>query len=335
MAKNKKKSQKKKVQQKKGPRRMQRSNGSMALAHQICAITDPFCVHARGAKYPDGSGGRSLATTITGGYTMTADANGSASTLWIPNWTYGSLVGVVTGTTAAYTTIGAYTQTSSWSNVQSARLVSGGLRVFRVCNDMQANGLVSIVELQSSDSVGLANLTSIDFANYGETEVKNFSMPTFGEATALFKPMGSTAHDFGPPNGSSAASVDSGGWTCLNVSVTGATASVAAIRVEYILHFELTFKAGNAFASAATPTAVNNPALISASNIIQSSGSVFDRAASKLGPIMEAKAMNVAESMLGMAARRFGQMTIGTPATMMIENMAFGRSGNLPIMDVN
>lgn len=52
----------------------------------LCAITDPFCKHAVGAKLPDGSPGNSLTSSARGFVTMVTSASAGYSGFWFnPN----------------------------------------------------------------------------------------------------------------------------------------------------------------------------------------------------------------------------------------------------------
>lgn len=242
----------------------------------VCAITDPFCPHAEGTKWPDGNAAKSLPVTLKGAVTISTSAQGNAAAYFVPGWKVGygttDLAGgsFPAGTTATFNTVPqVYTGAATYAP-KSFRLVCGGIKVMNVGAPLNSSGTVTIIQVNGQDTLDMAG---IDFGSYNQETIQtaNFSSLIDKPVCAIFKPGGPQAHMFTDISTPTATNdLKPNDFSVICVALTGGDISKAVLRIEYVLHYELLFGKSDIINLLATHPPPANPTVTGASQAISS-----------------------------------------------------------------
>lgn len=223
------------------------------LVSRICGLTDPFCAHARGAKYPDESSIRTLPITYRTRATITADANGYVNLAFMPQVSY-----------FAHTSASAYVgnDVTAWNNftantinsqIQSYRIVSAGFVLRRVSSNYTSSGMVCV---RSFPATLTTSLTTVDTTTYNCSFQHDVSLTECKEIPVILQHNTTPAQTF--YTASTDNTVFSGqtprGYNVCTISVFGAPANTAVLDLEYIIHYECVFDDSSGMQQIATPS---------------------------------------------------------------------------------
>jgi len=283
----------------------------MAHTHASCSILDPFCIHAKGAKRPDGLGSQSIAYQIR--ETISIDTiltTGRARVNFVPgNGVYG--YGVSTYASPSFTTPATWTAFASSAfvsaNAGEVRLVSFGVRLVSILSATAASGYV-IIGTTTNSVVG--NVQSQGRTNYVENSIRPL---TSGFETAwISKPTGSTVHSFKPISlvVNNMADFD---WTGLSVEIVGGPTASATpcliaevyMNVECVLNENPGGTGG--YAQLSPPAKPANPVATTVQAIVHSGmPSIFEGPIERAGKAIEAKAGTIVSDVLSGAMAFLG-----------------------------
>lgn len=230
---------------------MARSPPPKEVVHAICGITDPFCPHSSGAKYPDASSVRTLPYTRRTRYTLASDASGFANLVVSPQYSYypHSVVNVAAANTV-----------TSWSNfasyptiagVSGYRIVSSGYVVRRIVSPLHAAGMVYIREYGSETNAFIA---PIDTTTYNATAIANVSVQDASEVAVVLQRTSQMPQVFYNPASDTAfvGNAIPHGFASSTIAIAGAPASTPILEIEFIINFELVFEDSTDLAQVAT-----------------------------------------------------------------------------------
>lgn len=294
----KKASNKKKKQTKRPPMRTMGPS-----PHQVCSITDPFCVASNGMRFPDASTSPSFTARLDQILTLSTNAAGTCAFTIVPDIDFSVLYTNVAGTVAtSFSTFGS--PNADWSTfvttyVNEYRPVSFGVEILPIANMMTNQGLMI-----SQEFIGSAVVN-------GTFQTPNTQGPTNkvtalqgGPVSFVSRPT-EPVNDYQPLRANSAPTA--GTWTGLRVMITGAPVSTAVISVRIVGNYECTFFNKNYLPFSAKPP-VNNPRLLAAATAVREA----------LGPVVEGgtKAvesafMRAAGNVLRAGARAVGGYLMG------------------------
>jgi len=259
MAKTKTKTQKKGKAKKNGPRNRrerpaqipssrrvssvpQIAHKRMPHVHAICAVTDPFCIHARGAQRPDG-GPPTIPYQFRAVLTITANStSGAARYTFVPNPFYQY--------TNAAVAAGTWTNSSNWldiggagflANAREIRIVSYGVIIRSAMTATTAKGLL-ILSVDPNPTV--AGTSTQGSMQYNEAQV--YTMAAGFEHAWVSRPMGASAHLF-RPTADFTTTMTNFDWTSLIVEVNGSdvTSAMPFLTAEVVMNVEFTTLSGN------------------------------------------------------------------------------------------
>jgi hypothetical protein len=223
-------------------KRPQEKSKRLPMIEGVCSVTDPFCLHARNSKWPDGQGGGTLAYQVRGHRQVSTLAHGglldfSFSSLpygWLPNASYAAGV---------YTLNATYGQTpgSSYfaSYADTYRITSWGIVIRNLLPASTASGFVTISKFNDVPTV---SSTMVAGDAYG-SDVTSYPLCAGFQVTVIGKPLGGTARNFGLQNTNSTELKN--GWDVIKVEVIGASASASVIDIEYVYNVEFTLATAN------------------------------------------------------------------------------------------
>lgn len=237
----------------------------------VCSITDPFCVHARGAPYPDGQGAGCFPFSIRYHYDVGTFANGG--NLIYSNFACGpnGIIGAASYAASLYTLAGVYgpnATSSVWGSVQASRLVSGGLIIRSILPAMTAQGFLIVSRLPTMPAFSATENSGIVIGS----EVQTHALCAGMELYVRFKPLGNESRLFSP-NGTLNL------WDTIKVEIVGAPASASnVIDIEFVFNCEMQLgdqpsgsSSTNWITSIARPNPVSQPGVIQASQRVDSS----------------------------------------------------------------
>ena len=284
----------------KPPPPARKSGPSAALVSHLCGLTDPFCTHANGAKYPDDSSARTLAYQYHGRTTINSDANGAASMLFLPNYVYQPFV---SGTVVAgVTTWGAMTTSGGTvSGVEKFRIVSMGIRLRRISPPLTSSGMVRVRTIAAELGT---TFQSMDCASYARSESMDIALQDCSCVSIIFAHSSQMPQRFYLP---ADVTPDTGviNWTSpgflpVTVAIDGAPASTGMLDVEFFVNYEFTFDEGSAMGLLATPAPPANTLLTAAASKVTSLASnFFTSTAHALGERLRDRAVKAIMSYTG------------------------------------
>lgn len=236
------------------------------LVQQVCALTDPFCSHANGAKYPDDSNTYTMAGTARWRVPMVTDADGSASLAFLPILSAGAFdlsayIGVITGNTAVFTTPTGGFATAP-AGIDTVRIVSAGFKAVRTAAPLTSSGTVFVRQYGANRG-----------ASFGTIQVDDYQTP-FVHDSALQDSKSITcislhtnarpANFYERPPVANFGTQPLQGFSPSYISVLGGPASVEVMSVEFVIHYEFTLTDSNTLGFFLEPPPPSNPLVTAA-----------------------------------------------------------------------
>lgn len=247
------------------------------LVRQICGLTDPFCTHAYGAKYPDDSSAKTLPSRINWLTTMFCNSVGNSSRLFLPH------VGMYAGQDAvpnlasypslSFSVIEA-PKVADMTGATGYRIVSAGLKIKRISAPLDSSGMVHIRSYSQEDGATFSHLTANDLQVSNHMDVP---LQDCKELTVLFPHTSQMPQVFYPVTDIAVNVVDwkAAGFGAILVSISGGPADATALQVELIMHIEYVFSDNAPLALVTTPSPPANPVVTSIAAKVTSSAEYF------------------------------------------------------------
>jgi hypothetical protein len=246
------------------------------LSEQVCGLTDPFCSHANGAKFPDESSTKTLSFTGRSVTNLTSLASGNASMLIIPQLGEGftALATAVASTSA--TTMDPNVQAAPWSvltGVNSYRIVSMGVRIRNIAPLLTASGMVHVRSLANPVGGSLATYLG---SSYTASQSYDVSLSDCSEECFIFEHTAQLNQVFySQQTVGTIAAWEAAGFNPITITLMGVPASTDCLSVEIIMHVEYSFNDGSDLALACTPPPPANPLVTQAAASVTSVLSAF------------------------------------------------------------
>ncbi len=283
--------------------------GAMAMAHRACALTNPFCPAAVGAKWPDNSYSKSVPFSITNNQNyIQTNSSGIGGALYSGGLYSYSVAATVTGSVINWTAFGLpYAN----PNVVRYRTNSWGLRLSCAGPLQTTQGYVRI-RAYSPET----------YAMFAATDIRDimadwsYDIPLVRLISKDFhifpQPLGQQAHDYHVLEDSTIATGTNVGWQVISVGVDGALANSATVNVSYFGNFECVYADGTATQLFATPAPPDNPVLRTGSNnLLKDIGNFIEAGADKIDKIVQSKALKY---FAGAAGAYMGGPQVGAAA---------------------
>lgn len=256
---------------------IQRNHAKMSLHRQICSITDPFCTHAKGAKYPDGHGAGTVTYQIRSSIGLSTSAGGGGLNYFGATLPY-SYIGYSSYAANAFTLGSGYGQlpgnTASFVAYADAyRVVSWGL-VIR--NNLPATTAAGQLIVSRQSSIPPPSSVVTEGALVGSA-VEVHPICAGMEIAIIGRPLGTTSRAF---TGQNTSSTTSDTWDVIKVEIFGAGTSVtSALSIEVLYNVEFTFKEANVgLHQFITPSIPTNPKVLTASEkVLSTSNTIFSK----------------------------------------------------------
>ncbi len=263
----------------------------MRLTHDICAITDPFCVAAMGAKYPDTGNTRTLSLQSKGFVALMNGVGGNAAVVF-PMDPTSSIRYAASGNPSAFASWTAFAAYSGVSGLPSGfryRIVSWGLTVKSTLSMMDNSGTLGVLSIPGGPST--VDITSIDTTSTAWASNVRIPMNDTRGLTAIGRSDGNISTLYTAPTGNvsptSTTAVSAGNNVLVVYSIgNGKTGDEVVGEITYVINWELMFPLNSTYNLIATPAAVQNDALQEGSNFVKSATAEVFR-----GGVEEAKRM--------------------------------------------
>jgi hypothetical protein len=235
----------------KGSRKLMALNPTPAprMAHKqaICSLTDPFCIHAKGAQRPDG-GPPSIPFQLRVGHTITTSSDADQTTgqrqVYVPAIRYavhGSASATATDWTMSATLGDLLGANFVASNAKEVRITSFGVIVRCPLSATAASGMLII---SSYPNPTMSEVIGVQTLSNPETQMHSISAGM--EISWRSKPLGPTAHIFRPASDYTTISAGFGttltnfDWMSCCLEVVGGPVTALTLSVEYVLNVEFT-----------------------------------------------------------------------------------------------
>lgn len=284
-----------------------------AHTRSTCSITDPFCVHAKAARRPDGLSTASIpyqvksALTLTTGATANGDA-GRARMVIAPGFGF---YGTALATYGVGT--GQNTLAAAWSslpnngfvtnNAQEVRIVSMGVRIISITSATNSSGYVILGTLSAPvGGVVQDNGTT----SYVETMTRTLAAGF--ETCWISKPTGSGAHNF--RNSGITSTMSDFDWTGLSIEIVGGVNSTATLLIEIFTNVEIILGPNGAttgLSNLIPPATPSNPVALQAQRALHSNlPGLIDQGVSAVSTRIEKAGMSFVEDALSGAMMFLG-----------------------------
>jgi len=251
---------------------------SHSLKEAICAITDPFCPLARGAKWPDGNGGETLTMQLRSHLTVPTLSSGGNISILSCNLPY-ALNAAGSYATGSYTLGAAYldatggTGTNFTTYANEYRITTAGVIIRSTLPALTAQGYIILsrmTQMIAPSTVVPAGLTT-------GTDVVTHPLRAGLEVPFTFRTVGSDAHMFYAQNTTTTTIAN---WDALKIEIVGAPASTTAVvDIEVVYNIEFTLPATQqGLSQFIRPDVPFNPQLTAASTRLANAaaGPVYD-----------------------------------------------------------
>lgn len=261
------------------------------LVSQVCSVMDPFCVHAKNAKYPDLTSALTLPYQQHERFTLSTSATGQISTLFYPSYGYNPYF-PQNSFAAGVATYGPKLAGINYASVSSVRLVSFGIIIRSVVAPLSASGVVRVRMFTAPDPSTLATL---NVSTYNCDDYMDIPLNVCKETCVVLKRVDETAKFWKTPGeydaGFTAPTQTKNGFGQVLINIDGGPASLAVLDIEYILHWEVKMLDSDVLAQIATPSPQFHPAVQSATDKVQSTAkSIFTNGVGQLATYVETHA---------------------------------------------
>lgn len=285
------------------------------IVSQVCGITDPFCIHASGAKYPDYSSVKTLTYTRRVRTTLASDAAGYGNLVICPQYSFSpfAAVNVAAGNgVTSWSNFGAY---STIAGVSGYRIVSAGYVIRHIVSPLNSAGMVYVRQFGSESGTLIA---PIDTSTYNATSVENVPVQDAAEIAVVLQKNSQMPTTFYIPTTDTATvgNTIARGVAYSTVAVAGCPPSTPILEIEFVINFELIFEDGSDLAQVATAAPPANALVTNAAAMVSSTLTPIVRSGvSALGRMFVNRASTALAGYLGgppaaMAARSALAITV-------------------------
>jgi hypothetical protein len=283
--------------------------------HNVCALVDPFCIHAKGARWPDGNSNGTLTIQTRNMTFYNTFADGSFITYYSPRLNFDQ-IGASSVTAGTFNVSGAFVG-NGFTNIltysKEYRVVTAGLIIRCTMPNATAVGTLIITRVNAfpllSGTVISGNLLGSDVTCY--TLTPGLEIPI------IFRPNGTDARSFKLNDTNFSTNAIELGWEVIKIEVLGAPASAGIISIEKVYNFEISVvSAYNDVSQFITKNEIANVPLQQISDIVanQATNAVAESLSSFTDKVVRYATVHVNKFMSGTSAgkivSKFAQMAL-------------------------
>lgn len=245
-----------------------------ALVDSICGLSDPFCSHARGAKYPDDSSFRTLPFTRHIRTSIITDSTGIAHWMFCPQFYYDPYTTAATSSGPTVTSWNNFGGTAPISTVSSYRIVSCGFVLRNMAPPLTSSGMVRVRSYPIDD---LVDFGQVDTSSYNNNASLDVPLQHLSETAVVLQ------HTSQMPQATYIVNTDTSpvtdtvcrGFAPVTVHLTGCPATLDTVDVEIFINYEIMLEDSNALQQLATPSPPANSILTGAASTVTSTMQPF------------------------------------------------------------
>jgi len=226
----------------------------------ICALTDPFCDHADGVRFPDSAGIKSLPFRLHSRFNVQANATGGASLLFCPGYDYQYAAAVLSGgdVIATYTNFSTSLNGTSMAPV-TFRVVNWGIIARNTSSQFTTQGMWRVRGYANPVGTNLAVTSTFTYNVDWAEDLPVSSTPTLHVVGKRYNAATSTNYSnvatINPA--ATVASWISPGWQAVQIALTGG-ANAQTFDIEFFMNYELAFEDADALAILSKPSIPDN-----------------------------------------------------------------------------
>lgn len=252
------------------PQGQPKSSVPRALVSRVCGLTDPFCEHANGAKYPDDSRTRTLAYSRRSRGSISSLPDGTGAFLFYPIYDFQGVSYPATSSGDQVLTWTNFPATSYIGNASSYRIVSWGVRFRNITAPLSSSGMV---HLRGWGNIEGASFDGVSTRSYNASSALDTPLQDAKDIVYVGEHTSQMPQAFYSVNSDAAnvAGNTAHGFNGLTVYLAGVPASVDVLDYEMVVHFELVFETSDGLGQAATPAPPANPLITAGANYVSSS----------------------------------------------------------------
>jgi hypothetical protein len=203
-----------------------------------CSVTNPFCADAKGAKRPDGLGGRSYPFQVRYMIPITGTATNDSFTVIQVTPLYGYQNAPTAASWVTPATFSAHNGTgfligNSGTNASEIRVVSAGVKFMADASLSNCQGQVAMYSL---GSVPVSTTYAKNVLNYSDVEC--MALTPGNEMTWVSKPIGNDAHKFIPYATLNSNTYANSDWTACVIETFGTNGAVVVGHAEIVINCE-------------------------------------------------------------------------------------------------
>ena len=272
-----------------------------------CSITDPFCVHAKAARRPDGLSTNSMPYQVRTMELITTSSTGGARSFFASGFgLYCRAVATLAGgnwTLPATFEDTGVSKTFLDNNANEIRIVSYGLIIRSIVSATTSSGLVVV---GSTGYLAPAMVFPEGQITFDESHIQ--SLAPGMELSWISKPIGTDAHNFKDAAAWSPIAPNAyHDWTSASIEVIGGPNSTAVLSVEVFVNVEFTIATTTGMSSMMPPSKPANALAIKAQQAVHSTvPAIIEGGVEKVGKFLESKAAGAVDDFLSGAMAFLG-----------------------------
>lgn len=231
---------------------------------KICSLTDPFCEHAKGAKWPDGNGASTMVAQVRGHISVPTSANGRALVHVSPEFAYSFTSATDTGAnfTISATTFATPGNAPLSTYLNEYRIVSAGLVIRNMPTAFTTQGFIQVTRMARFPVLG----STVGYSESYGVCTSSHSLTAGMEVPVVFRPIGVESRSLVAPSASN--TVIPNFWDTIKIEIIGGPLSYTyCLDLELILNLEFTLNFNYVTLQSYAPvTAPSSPALTQLAN---------------------------------------------------------------------
>lgn len=241
----------------------------MALVHQICGITDPFCNHAKGAKYPDNSSSRTLPYPLRARGGLSTTAAGIGGFLWHPQYSF-SPITYPSSYAGSVMSLNNFPIQTLVAGPSTYRIVTSGFIVRNICAPLTASGMVHIRWFANPSGAHYGSVDGLTYNCSNSIDIPLQDCKELVVITTRSPRMPQLFNEVVNDTGVVTTIIDNG-FCPITVYVDGCPATTSVLDIEYLINYELTFPDSDGLSMLGTPPPPANALVTQAAAVVTSS----------------------------------------------------------------
>jgi len=244
-------------------------------ASAVCALTDPFCSHSIGAKFPDSSSLNTIPFRYHSTTTLSTNVGGHVGALVVPGYSNSPVIpGTMLG--ADLCRFGGVDMDVAntarpkgvFDNVSKFRFISAGFIVRRISAPLTTSGVLRVRVVPNP--LPEATFIDIDMGAFGNAHTLDIALQDAKEVVVMLPRNGVNPPETFYPVPADTTNGDvsdllATGFSWATVNIDGSPADIAVVSIEFFVNIEVVPNITSSLKLVSTPPPPSNLALTTAS----------------------------------------------------------------------